>query len=246
MQLSSNNFFTPLINILYPKVCHHCGDSFSDGLSNILCRSCFDSIPVFEDPLCDHCGLPLPARAFEDAEQLRCRECGDKPYFLDQVRALGTYGGALRIIHHVFKFEGMESLKEEISDKLVEATPAFFLKQVEALVPVPLSPVRKRERGYNPSELLAIEVSRRTGIPVQFSLDKIKSTVPQMSLTREERFKNPKGAYQVKRDEMVPAKVLLIDDVFTTGSTLEECARVLKKSGAQWVGALVFGRTARY
>jgi ComF family protein len=246
MKSTSNSYFNPMINILYPKVCLHCGDLFSDGLSNILCRSCFDSIPVFEDPLCDHCGLPLPARAFEDSEHLRCRECGDKPYFLDQVRALGTYEGALRIIHHSFKFEGMESLKEEISDKLVGATPAFFLKPTEVLIPVPLSPERKRERGYNPSESLAIEVSRKTGIPVGFSLDKIKSTVPQMSLTREERFKNPKGAYRVKRDEIIPAKVLLIDDVFTTGSTLEECARVLKKAGAQWVGALVLGRTARY
>ena len=78
------------------------------------------------------------------------------------------------------------------------------------------------------------------------SLQKVKSTIPQMSLSREERLKNPKGAYQVLTDVESARKVVLVDDVFTTGATLEECARVLKKAGIAWVGALVFGRTPRH
>jgi competence protein ComFC len=113
------------------------------------------------------------------------------------------------------------------------------------LVPVPLSPERERERGYNPAALLADEISIKTGIPVKPVIHKVRSTPPQMSLTREERFKNPKGAYETQGGSLA-GKIILVDDVFTTGSTLEECARVLKKAGAAWVGAVVFGRTPRH
>jgi ComF family protein len=137
----------------------------------------------------------------------------------------------------------MESLKTDLAFKMAEATPAFFWRDVEALVPVPLSPERERERGYNPAFLLANEISRKVGILLAEFLIKTRSTRPQMSLTREERLKNAKGVYQSKVNTTPLAKVVLIDDVFTTGATLEECAKVLKKAGVSWVGALVFGRT---
>jgi competence protein ComFC len=235
-----------LVDLLFPKICQHCGDCFNDGISNILCRSCFESMESYEDPVCEHCGFSLPPRAFEDAVLLRCGDCGPGAYFLDRVRAFGPYGGGLRIAHHGFKFEGMESLKFEMARKMAQSVIPSFWNGVEALVPVPLSPERERERGYNPAELLAGEISALTGIPTQRTIRKIKSTLPQMTLPREERLQNPKGAYQVLASIEPMKKVILIDDVFTTGSTLEECARVLKNAGTAWVGALVFGRTPRH
>ena len=234
-----------LTDLFFPKVCQHCGDSFKDGLSNILCRSCFDSVVPFEDPLCEHCGFPLPARGFEDALQKRCRDCGDQDYFLDRVRAFGSYEGPVRIMHHAFKFEGMESLKTNIAIKMADMTTGHFLDGVEALTAVPLSPERERERGYNPASLIAEEISRQVNIPTRALLKKSLSTRPQMSLKRAERMKNPLGAYSVVEGNL-PTKIILIDDVYTTGATLEECAKVLKKAGVVWVGALVFGRTPHH
>lgn len=240
------NFRQTLLDIFFPKICQHCGDPFQEGLSNILCRRCFDSIEPYEEPVCEHCGASLPWEAFEGAVTRRCGDCGEDRYYLDQVRSYGDYGGALRIAHHAFKFEGMESFQEDIAGKMKGLGTDSLWRDAGALVPVPQSPERERERGYNPAALLARRISGETHCPYLPVLKKIRSTLPQMSLTREERLRNPKNAYQVAAGVALPEKVILVDDVFTTGSTLEECARVLKKAGAVWVGALVFGRTPRY
>ena len=241
--MAPTGFSKLLLDVLFPKICQHCGDAFKNGLSNILCGSCFDSISPYEDPVCDHCGISLPARAFEGSLLLRCRDCGEETYFLDRVRAVGPYEGSLRIAHHGFKFEGMEKLGHAIGKKMLVSIPSPFWEGVEALVPVPLSAERERERGYNPSTLLAGEISEIIQVPARPLVKKARPTLPQMSLSKEARLKNPKGAYQWNGPAPVPGKVILVDDVFTTGATLEECARVLKKAGVQWVGAVVFGRT---
>jgi competence protein ComFC len=234
------------LDLIFPKQCEWCGDPFADGLSNVICRRCFDSILPYKDPVCDGCGVSLAEGSFEDALLQRCRECGDSPGFLDRVRALGPYEGPLRITHHAFKFEGMQNLKKEMVFKVMAAIPDHFWRDVQALVPVPLSPERERERGYNPAILLSDEVSKKISIPVQNLLEKVRSTPPQMSLNREQRIHNPRGAYRMVQWKGMPVKVVLIDDVLTTGSTLEECAKVLKQAGVQWVGAVVWGRTPRY
>lgn len=241
-----NLFTESLRNLLFPKKCQSCGAGFEYGLSNILCGACFDAIAPYADPVCGHCGISLSPGAFEGAARLRCRDCGEDDYFIDQVRAVGPYGGALRIAHHGFKFEGMGSLQRDLAAKMVSAANPGFWEGVEALVPVPLSAERERERGYNPAGLLAQEISRVIHIPFYPLLRKVKSTQPQMSLRREERLRNPRGAYQWVNQMRIPSKLVLVDDVFTTGATLEECAKVLKKAGAGWVGAIVFGRTPRY
>jgi competence protein ComFC len=232
-----------LLDLLFPKTCRSCGDSFRCGLSNILCLSCFNSIKPYEEPVCDHCGVSLPTRAFEGAVRSRCVDCGEEDSYLDQVRAFGAYEGALRLAHHAFKFEGMEGLMGTIAEKMKNTPPAPFWEGVDAVVPVPLSPERQRERGYNPSFLLAEEISNLAKVPLQPLLIKTKSTESQMTLSREQRIRNPKGVYQYSTRGGSAAKVILVDDVLTTGATLEECAKVLKQSKVSWVGALVFGRT---
>jgi len=233
------------LDIFFPKVCEHCGDSFRQGLSNVLCLPCFNGIEHHQAPFCDHCGVSLPSRGFEGAVQLRCDDCGDWPYYLDQTWSLGSYEGPLRLAHHAFKFGGMEHLKSPIVQKILGFLPENFYEGVEVVVPVPMSPEKERERGYNSALLLANEISKSIGIPVKFLLKKTRSTVAQRLLTREKRLQNQKGAYEVSLAGPL-VKVLLVDDVFTTGATLEECAKVLKKAGAQWVGAVVLGRTPRY
>ena len=232
-----------LSDLLFPRICRSCGSTFEEGHSNILCSPCFDSVLPYQEPCCDHCGISLPARGFEDSQSTRCADCGEGTYHLQKVKAWGPYVGPLRILHHAFKFEGMEGLKREIADRSFQTIPSGFWEGVEALVPVPMSPEKERERGYNPSFLMGQELSRIADIPSVQLLKKIRKTPPQMALSKTQRLKNPAGAYAVSQGSPLPHKLVLVDDVFTTGATLEECAKILREAGVQWVGAVVFGRT---
>jgi ComF family protein len=129
---------------------------------------------------------------------------------------------------------------------MAKSIPPEFLQAETVFCPVPLSPERKRERGYNPAEILCLHLSGMMGIPNENLLKKVKSIPPQMSLTRKERLLNPEGAYETLRTKAIPFRVILVDDVFTTGATLEECAKILKLAGCRWVGAVLWGRTPRY
>ncbi len=234
-----------LLDLLFPKVCRSCGDPFRAGLSNILCQSCFDSIASYGGVRCGHCGLPLPERAFEDSTRARCADCGDGEYFLEETRSFGAYGGPLRLAHHAFKFEGMERLGKILAEKMSGEIPAAFWDGVEGIVPVPLSSERERERGYHPARILAKELAKGVDKPLGEWLRKIRSTPAQMSLSRQARLVNPKGTYRYIGPQPAPAQVVLVDDVLTTGATLEECAKVLRKAGVARVKAVVFGRTPR-
>ena len=176
-----------MIDLLFPKICRFCGDSFRVGLSNILCQSCFDSIEPYSGIRCGHCGIPLPGRAFEGSARTRCADCGEGDYFLEEARAFGAYGGPFRLAHHAFKFEGMESLGPLLAKKMSPEISGDFWEGVEAIVPVPLSSERERERGYHPARILAREVAKGADKPIGEWLEKIRSTPAQMSLSRQAR-----------------------------------------------------------
>ncbi len=233
------------LDLFFPKVCVCCGSAFSQGLSNVLCSVCFDRIEPYRSPVCERCGISLPERAFEGVGEPRCLDCGEMPSHLDTVRSLGPYEGALRLAHHAFKFQGMEHLAIPLAHKITIPIAGSFWKEVQALIPVPMNPEKERERGYNPSALLAHQISIGTDIPVLPLIQKTRSNVSQRTLSREERLKNPRGAFEVIALAGVE-RVVLVDDVLTTGATLEECAKVLKTAGVRWVGAVVWGRTPRH
>jgi predicted amidophosphoribosyltransferase len=140
----------------------------------------------------------------------------------------------------------MEKLGLDIADRMAGLVPEGVENEGVVLCPVPLSPERERERGYNPASILSLRIAKLKNLHHRTLLQKVKSVPPQMSLTKELRLRNPLGAYQLSKPGALPYRILLVDDVFTTGATLEECAKVLKGSGTQWVGALVWGRTPRY
>jgi ComF family protein len=229
---------------LFPKRCGHCGEAFEKGLSNILCRKCFDAIPRYEDPICRHCGIGLPPDAFEGALKPHCSDCGAETYALDACRSYGPYEGSLRLAHHAFKFEGMEHLGGVLGRRAASLASRF--EGIEALVPVPVRPERERERGYHPARVLALEISKITGYPVGEYLRKVIPTKPQVDLDKKERLRNLWGAFEYVGPKKPNERVLLVDDVYTTGGTLEECAETLKMAGVVWVGAVVLGRTPHH
>lgn len=234
------------IDLLYPKICAHCGDGFREGLANVLCAECFDAAPWFRDPACGRCGVGLPEGAFPaPTEGARCAECGDSPSFLSRTLAAGSYTGALRAAHHAYKFEGFEGLAVPLADRMARRVENLA-KGWDLIVPIPARPSQVRERGFAPVGRLAALLSRRWGIPMaEDRLVKVRSTRPQRELSGEERRRNLRGAYAVRRRISAGIRVLLVDDVTTTGATLEEAAGALLAGGAKRVEALVLARTPR-
>jgi len=146
-----------------------------------------------------------------------------------------------------FKFGGVARLARPLGALLADyADPEFPFSAVDLIIPVPLHPRRLRERGFNQSLLLARQVGKRRSIPLNFTaLHRTRQTQPQTQLSGAERRKNVRGAFEVRQAEVVGGKrILLVDDVFTTGATVQECASVLGEAGASEVHVLTLARVA--
>jgi ComF family protein len=158
---------------------------------------------------------------------------------VDRARAIGAYDGALRAIIHALKYEGRRSLARPLA-ALMQLRGADILKGADVLVPVPLHPSRRRERGFNQ----AVDLADHLGLTVCRALRRIRQTHAQTSLPAAQRHRNVRGAFVLARWARSPAGaiVVLVDDVSTTGATLDACARVLKDAGAREVRALTAAR----
>jgi len=161
------------------------------------------------------------------------------PRAIDRARAIGDYDGALRAILQAFKYEGRRSLAEPLA-ALMRRRGADVLSGVACVVPVPLHASRRRHRGFNQ----AADLARRLGIPLVHALRRVRATPTQTGLPAAQRHRNVRGAFALARhgETIRGLVVLLIDDVSTTGATLEACARVLKAAGAIEVRALTAAR----
>lgn len=163
-------------------------------------------------------------------------------------RALGAYEGSLQEAIHHWKYEGKMNLTLFFAEWMTEGVkrywePDFF----DLLIPVPLHPQRLRERGFNQALLLVKELSRRTGIPYRKTLlQKKKPTVPQVNLSGSEREKGLRGAFQViGKEELIGKSILLVDDVYTTGATVNECSKVLSREGAKRIDVLTLAHAVK-
>lgn len=164
-------------------------------------------------------------------------DCRDLPDRIDRLWAAGPYEGWLRSAIHAYKFSGETARAPHFASLL--AQQCGDLGSDAALVPVPLHPKRKRQRGYEQTRLLADAIGMQTGQPVFTGLRKGRDTPHQVGLTRAERSLNLLDAFEVVSERPVPAHVIVIDDVATTGATLTECAIALRKGGALTVSAVV-------
>lgn len=225
--------------LLFPPLCQLCGEPGEFP----LCGECLHAFPQIRPPFCVRCGHPLPARG---VPPLRCRDCPGVGAAYARARAWGIYDGPLREAIHALKFGGRRALARPLGALmagLAAADPG--LHSVQAIVPVPLHPRRQRERGFNQALLLAAEVGRALGVPVEARvLARGRPTPSQAELSAVDREANVHGAF-VLRGAVRWGRVLVVDDVMSTGSTVGECARVLRRGGAGEVAVLTLARTVR-
>jgi len=212
-----------------------------------LCPGCLSRIPRVAPPFCVRCGRPLRGgdelgRGNEPEGGVdQCRACRQRPYLFSVARAPGVYDGALRDYIHRVKFGADRALGEALGQLLADyAVRTRELWPVDAVVPVPLHPARLEERGFNQAEVLARAVANRVSRPLwPHVLERVRPTAAQARLPMEGRRANVRGAFRVREAALLAGKrLLLIDDVLTSGATAGEAARVLLRGGATEVKVL--------
>jgi ComF family protein len=226
---------TAALDLLFPAVCPLCAARLGVGRRDPLCGPCWASFSLVAPPLCATCGVPVPTDAI-----VRCADCRAETPPFDYARAAASYGGAVREAVHALKFGGRRSLARPLGDLIVaHCAPSIA---PEAFVPVPLARARERERGFNQAALLAERLGERLHVRVRTRwLVRLRATVAQSELTASERHANVANAF-VAAPAVAGRDVVVVDDVITTGATVRECARALRKAGARRVGVLAVAR----
>ena len=242
------SIFARFLELIYPPRCHICQGFLTDdrGENRHFCQDCLDSLIKIDPPICPVCGIPFASRVEEDHI---CGACLRKRPFFDGLAAPYLYEGGIMDVIHQIKYSGKTYLAESLGNVLASfACERFGAIDDILIMPVPLHPKRLRERGFNQSLVLAKAVRPLLDARLDFlSLRRVKYTQPQTGLKRDERRKNVKGAFGLAGlPDLKGRTVILVDDVATTGTTLNECARVLKKAGCEKVYCLVLARTAGF
>lgn len=237
-------FISAMLDFIFPPLCHICRSFIPDASELHICRACRENMPLVVSPLCTVCGIPF-AGAGDDHI---CGRCLTNPPHFDYARAHLLHEGSARHLIHAFKYRYKTHLRRPLTLLALEGVAGFIAEQKpDLIVPVPLHRLRLRRRGFNQAVLLGKFFSARLSLPMRTKgLLRIRQTEPQIELSGEERRSNVKGAFAVSDPVCVNGRrILLLDDVMTTGSTVNECAKELKKAGALSVIVITIARTAR-
>jgi ComF family protein len=235
-----------VLSVVFAPACAACEGLLDFPTRGPVCDHCWESILPLTPPLCDACGDPLATWRSDGIDggpkgphYNRCTRCRRQNRQIVMTRAIGSYDGSLRAIVHAFKYDGRRSLAAKLG-ALMQARGADVLRGADAAVPVPLHPSRRRERGFDQ----ASDLARQIGLPVVHALRRIRPTAVQASLPAARRHGNVRGAFAVQSAAAAlrGRTVVLVDDVSTTGATLESCARALGEAGVRELRALTAAR----
>jgi competence protein ComFC len=229
-----------IASLLYPPTCVVCRANVRAG--EYLCDQCHANVVRIVAPFCQKCSEP-----FEGAitDVFTCANCAHRAIHFDAAVAAYRSRGIVRQIIHDFKYGRQIYLRRPVARWLRAALDDTRLRgrRFDIVVPVPLHPTRQRERGFNQASLLAELLSADVSIPSKPLLERTRYTTTQTALDRAERMENLHNAFRLRKNvDVRDLRVLLIDDVLTTGSTLSECARILKRAGAISVHAATAAR----
>ena len=222
-----------LVNFIFPSACPAC-NRLTDSLSHApFCKQCWHSIGQYTGPACRICGVHLVSVHAD-----RCQHCLEDPPAFTKAHSFAHYEGLIASAIHHFKFLGIRRLSRPLAEFLL----FHDTEGIDAVVPVPLSPSSLKTRGFNQALLLSRHLSEEKKIPLLMdALKKIVDTPPQVGLSAKERAANVKKAFACT-DKVAGMNVLLIDDVMTTGATVNSCSRQLLKAGAKSVSVLTLAR----
>lgn len=226
---------TSVLEFIYPPVCPFCGTILSRKEKEEkrgICFTCREKLPYIKEPCCMKCGKPL-----REKEQEFCADCAKHSLSFDQGRSLYLHTSMVQRAVYQFKFHNRRYYAEIFAEEMTQNCKAWIRRwEIEEIIPVPLHPSRRRERGFNQAELLAKELGKRTGIPVNTkAVSRIRKTKYQKQLDDIGRRQNLKGAFSVDKKWKPKRSVLIVDDIYTTGNTMHRVSEVLKKAGAQKV-----------
>jgi ComF family protein len=237
--LHKSNLFQAAVSLLYPATCTICGKNVP--ASEYLCDECTGKLTRIVAPFCRTCSEPFEGSI---SSAFICANCTHRTIDFDAAVAAYRGRGIVREVIHQFKYARQIHLRHLVVRWLRAALDDERLQDCnfDLIVPVPLHPTRERERGFNQASLLS-ESLAQTSIRSQRVLERVRYTTTQTALDRSERTENLRNAFRLRKNADVRGlRVLLIDDVLTTGSTLSECARVLKRAGAISVHAATAAR----
>ena len=230
------------VNLLYPDTCVLCnGDLCFD--EDGVCHACKKTITVLQEPVCRRCAYELPPYVPVPAP---CPACHSRKMYFKKTHALIRYDDIAKKIFYEIKFRKRRALLNIFDSSIAQKLKKIaFTVNNAIIIPVPLEFYRKHERDFNQSEIIAHKVSTLTGIPYTTRvLKRVKKSTPQSMLRRKERLHNLINAFKVMQSATINHKdIILIDDVFTTGTTVNECAKVLTEAGAQTVTVFTLART---
>jgi ComF family protein len=231
-----------IIDLLYPPWCVVCKENRASPKDGLVCSACVARIPHLTPPFCAKCGSPYPGNITID---FICSNCASIRYEFTYARsAILATGIALDLIH-AFKYQQATWLEPLLGRLFVEAAlPDLTSTKWDLIVPVPLHPTRERERGFNQAYVLAKYLSGATQIPIKSVLRRTRYTHTQTTLSKQARLENVQEAFALATTpNLVKNKrVILVDDVFTTGATTNACAKVLRRAGATQVAVWTLAR----
>lgn len=248
LQRAANLCFDSVLALCFPQYCRVCGDSVESRALGAACAKCWQQTRLFDgaETICGKCGLPsLGAAPGGPPEATRCRRCEELAFLA--ARACGEYGGALRAA--VLQLKQQPHLCRKLTEQLGALQRQSPLNRATRIIPVPLHPERERARGFNQAAVIGRELARLSGLPLdEASLQRTTHTIRHRAgMDAKGRRDTVAGAFRVTHPALVlDERILLVDDVFTTGATVSACAQVLLAAGAREVYVLTLARPLRY
>jgi ComF family protein len=237
-----------VVSVFFPAGCRICDALLTSASRVPLCKECLASFERVPRPVCEICGRPLPGFARKEEERLLCPACQDRTYAFERARSFALYQDAVVRAVLLLKFEQIEPLGAWFAERLADlVSTEGEAMAADVVVPVPLHRQRERERGYNQAALLSKPLAKTLRLPHKaVLLMRTRARPDKQVLSLEERWESVRGAFATRPDSQVDnLRFLLVDDVLTTGATLDACARALREAGAKSVRGLTVARALR-
>lgn len=222
------NLIQELLNLLYPRRCPICQEILTER-GALICTSCRKKAVPIGEPKCKKCGKPLRAHTKE-----YCGDCSDSKHFFTRGWSVFSYSKEIKQSVYQFKFHNKREYGEFYASEMVRVCGGEILAwNPDIIIPIPMYQKKQRKRGYNQAEILARLTGEKLGILVEKKLlRRVRNTVPQKELSRKEREQNLKCAFEIQQEAVTSKKILLVDDIYTTGATMDAAAETLLLAGA--------------